>query len=680
MKIVTLDFETYYDKEYSLSKMTTEEYINDPRFQVIGVGAQIDGGNRVWKTGDFEFIKQQLGKPEWWADVGLLCHNTLFDGAILAWKFGIVPKFYFDTLSMARPKHNATVGGSLAKLVTHYQLGEKGTEVVQALGKRREDFTPEDLAQYGEYCKNDVMLTRKLFKTLFEGFPKDELRLIDRTLRMYITPVLELDPRLIREEIKNEADRKQELMDKLEGIGVKQLSSNPQFADVLRMLGVEPPMKLSAKKSAKAGHDVYDYAFAKGDADFIELLNHEDPLVVAAVEARLGTKSTQKSSRAERFLGIYERMGGKLPVPLGYYNAHTGRYGGLEKINLQNLPRASKKDPKSGLLRKAIMAPEGHVVVVCDLSQIEARLLVWMAGQRDKVEAFAQKRDVYSEQASVIYGRPVDRKKNPDDFTPGFIGKAVVLGCGYGLGAPKFSSMIYVGMLGERGILFDDTYVEALEVNVGQFIAGVQRKPDRFENYMAKKPLVLGDEEWLQHCAVGTHIIKVFRDSNQEIVGFWDVCNNALGAMLEGVQFEFGGPSGTLFKTVMDGGTPGILMPNGMIQRYTGLERDKTGNYSFLRRKEGRIQRVKIYGGATAENLTQGLARIVVTDAALRAGKQGYPMALQVHDEVVTIASEERGEEAYEVLLAAMRHPPEWGKDIPLDAEGGFGKRYGDIK
>lgn len=681
MKIVTLDFETYYDlKDYSLSKMTTEEYVNDPRFEVIGVSAKIDDGPVSWRTGDFAYLKDQMGGKDWWRDVGLVCHNTRFDGAILAWKFGIVPKMYFDTLSMARPKHSANAGGSLKKLAVAYNLGEKGTEVVSASGKRREDFSPQELAQYGEYCKNDVALTYQLFKALYRGYPKDELRLIDRTIRMYTTPQLRLDPALIEQEIDNERERKARLMAQLDGIEQGDLRSNAKFADVLRSLGVAPPMKRSEKKSIKAGTDVFDYAFAKGDADFIALLEHEDPAVATAVEVRLGVKSTQKETRAARFKSIHARMQGALPVALDYCGAHTHRYAASESINLQNLPRVGRKDPNSGLLRRAIMAPEGKVLVVCDLSQIEARILVWQAQQLDKIEAFAQKRDVYSEQASVIYGRTVDRKKNPDDFTAGFIGKAVVLGCGYGLGAPKFCNMIYVGMLGEKGILFDAQYVKSIGVDVGRFITGLQQRPARMEMYMSRKPAVLGDEDWLQHCAVGTQIIKVYRASNPKVVEYWDIANNALGAMLEGVEFEFGGPTGALLRTVREGSTPAILKPNGMLLRYEGLERDRDGNYSFLRRKEGKVQRVKTYGGALVENLTQSLARDVVMHAAILAGKRGYPMALQVHDELVCVAPEDEGAEAYAAVLDCMKTPPAWGLDIPLDAEGGFGTRYGDIK
>lgn len=670
MDIATLDFETYYNsKDYSLSKMTTEEYINDQRFQIIGVAIQFNDGDPVWyRGGDVPNDTYNRLKNS-----AVLCHNTLFDGAILAWKFGFKPRMWLDTLSMARPFHNANAGGSLKKLVEHYELGEKGTEVIKADGKRLEDFTEEELALYGEYCKNDVRLTWKLFHELEQRLPMKEIRLIDLTLRMYIEPKLIIDPILVQKEIELDQVKKDALLEKLStlSLGEKSLSSNNQFAELLQTLGVEPPTKVSLKTGKKT------WAFAKGDSDFLALLESEDPLVVAAVEARMGTKSTQKQSRAQRFLGIHKRMQGYLPVPLGYYNAHTGRYGGMEKINLQNLPRASKKDENSGLLRKAIMAPAGMSLVVMDFSQIEARMLAWLADQRDKVEAFANKRDVYSEQASVIYGRKVDRKANPDDFTPGFIGKAVVLGCGYGLGYLKFAGMIFTGMLGEKGIQFDDSYVDVLGVDPSMFKLKLEGK-GWLEKVIANQPVLLDEDAWIKHCAVADKIIRVFRTSNANIVELWSKADMALGAMLDydpDGYTEFGGPTDDLIKIRPNA----LLLPNGMELRYEGLQRDKDG-FSYLRRKEGRTQRVKTYGGSVVENLTQALARIPTTDIMLKADRAGMGVALQAHDEVGVVVPTDDAQLAYEWMLKKMRQPPKWATGLPLDAEGGISKRYGDAK
>ena len=148
MQIVTIDFETFYDVGYGLNKLTTEEYIKDSRFQVIGVGIKIDDGMTNWYTGTHEQIQETLDTIDWAASA-LVCHNMMFDGAILSFIFNIIPKVYFDTLCMARAYHGTNAGGSLKALAERYQLGQKGTEVLDAKGKRLEDFDGEDLHRYG---------------------------------------------------------------------------------------------------------------------------------------------------------------------------------------------------------------------------------------------------------------------------------------------------------------------------------------------------------------------------------------------------------------------------------------------------------------------------------------------------------------------------------------------------
>ena len=137
---LTIDFETYYDKQFSLSKLTTEEYIRDARFQTIGVGVKRDDEPAVWFSGSDDEIRAFLHTFDWEKSF-CLAHNAMFDAAILSWKYNLCPRGWFDTLSMARAYHGSEVGGSLAKLSEFYELGEKGTEVVKALGKYRADFS-----------------------------------------------------------------------------------------------------------------------------------------------------------------------------------------------------------------------------------------------------------------------------------------------------------------------------------------------------------------------------------------------------------------------------------------------------------------------------------------------------------------------------------------------------------
>jgi hypothetical protein len=393
MDIITIDFETYYDKDYSLSKITTEAYVRDPRFEVIGVGIKVNNEPADWYSG--ENVGGFL-RPIDYSDKAILCHNTMFDGAILSWHFGIKPKLWLDTLSMARPLHAMTVGGSLKALATYYKLGEKGDEVVRALGLRRLDFTPEQLSAYGDYCMQDVELTYRLFKEISKGFPTSELLVIDQTLRMFTEPKLMIDTAVLDAHLTAIKDRKRVLLYKLGGEdkAKKILMSNVKFAALLERLGVEPPMKVSPTTGKET------YAFAKNDTQFTALLEHDSAAVRALVEARLGTKSTIEETRTQRFTEIAQR--GLLPVPLLYYGAHTGRFSGTDKVNLQNLPRG-------GALRKALVAPAGYKIVAADSSQIEARLVAYLSGQNDLVQSFREGRDVYSEFATDVYGRKITK-------------------------------------------------------------------------------------------------------------------------------------------------------------------------------------------------------------------------------------------------------------------------------
>jgi DNA polymerase I-like protein with 3'-5' exonuclease and polymerase domains len=349
-----LDFETHYSQTYSLSKLTTEEYIRDPRFEVIGVSVQVNDDPPEWCSGGKSTIAAFLAKYDWDNCVAV-AHNAMFDMAILSWRFGIKPKRIADTLSMARALHGSEVGGSLKVLAEHYGLGAKGDEVIHALGKRRVDFSPDELARYGDYCCNDTALTYKLFQRMCKGFPVNELRLIDLTIRMFTEPTLLVDSSLLTAHLRDVRDKKADLLNKAL-FDKDRLMSNDKLAELLREMGVEPPMKVSPRTGKDA------FAFSKTDEEFKALLEHENPLVQAVVAARLGVKSTLEETRTERFLQITER--GTLPVQLRYYAAHTGRWGGDGKLNLQNLPRG-------GALKKSILAPEGHVIVDSDSSQIE---------------------------------------------------------------------------------------------------------------------------------------------------------------------------------------------------------------------------------------------------------------------------------------------------------------------
>ena len=172
MTVIVCDFETYYSQQYSLSKVTTEEYVRDSRFEAIGVAVKVDDGETQWFSGTAKQTKAWLNQFDWGNSIAI-AHNAMFDMAIMNWRFDIRPKRIVDTLSMARAIDGPDAGNSLAKLAERHGLGVKGTEAINALGKRRLDFTPEELAAYGYYCINDTEMTYKLAMKLLEGFPKE---------------------------------------------------------------------------------------------------------------------------------------------------------------------------------------------------------------------------------------------------------------------------------------------------------------------------------------------------------------------------------------------------------------------------------------------------------------------------------------------------------------------------
>jgi DNA polymerase I-like protein with 3'-5' exonuclease and polymerase domains len=620
MQLVTLDFETFYETGFSLTNLTTEEYIRHERFQVIGVGIKIDDGETKWITGTHNAIKQELDTIDWKSSV-LLCHNTQFDGAILAFIFNIIPAVYLDTLSMARAKHGVDVGGSLAFLVEKYNLGRKGTEVIDAKGKRLEDFSMNDLAQYGSYCKNDVELTYKLFQVLAPEFPESEIKLIDITLRMYTEPVLEVDDGLLQDRLEEVQLEKSEL---LKGLMTRlecdteecvrgKLASNKQFAEILTELGVVVPTKISPAN----GKDTF--ALAKGDQGFLDLCEHEDPFIQELCRVRLGTKSTIEESRIERFIGIGSRNKGKLPIPLKYYGAHTGRWAGSDKVNFQNLPA---RDKKKKALKNAIIPPEGHRVINCDSSQIEARVLVWLAGQNDVVSWYEEGRDVYSEFASKIYGKTITK----DDKTERAVGKTCILGLGYGTGWSKLQQTLKIS----AGVDLDD-----------------------------------------QECK---RLVGVYRQVNNKVIDLWKACDDALQDMSlwkDGKEPYYLDARKSLLIT-----PKGIKLPNGLYIYYPDLKWDTSEAKSKFTYKSRRGVN-SIWGGSVVENVVQALARIIVGEQMIEINKKYRPV-LTVHDAVVNVVPEADVEEALSFIMSTMSTPPIWATGLPVACEAHDGASYGE--
>ena len=627
MKIVTFDAETYYDREYSLSKITTEDYVRSPQFELIGFAIKTNDGPTQWvpKPECEAFIKSFD-----WSDAMVVCQNTAFDGAILDWLYGVKPLVWADTLGMSRALYPHDKAHSLKAQAERMGVGVKGDEVLNAIGKRYADFYDAELARYASYCINDVELTYDIFMMYMNaGFPKQELKLIDLTLRMFIEPVLELDPVKLSEHLEEVKDLKQTLMYsvrmmlttdsdlevrqsmwELDNDGLKTLlMSNDKFAKVLGSLGIDPPTKVSPTTGKVA------WAFAKTDEAFKALEEHEDGRVQALVAARLGNKTTLEETRTERFIGMARR--GKFPVPLRYYGAHSGRWSGQDSVNLQNLP---SRGANAGKIKKAIMAPGGYVVIDCDSAQIEARVLAWLAGQDDLVQAFRDKQDVYKLMATKIYGIAV----GDVDKTQRQVGKTVVLGAGYGVGHVKL-----------QGFLKNQ--------------AGVEVTLDE-----AKR------------------IIDTYRSTSFKIADFWRNAGEALSALTMGQSMQIDAVG--LVKAIPG---KGLTLPNGLHIQYPKLRKitNDEGKTEMVYTSKGLP--VRIYGGKVVENICQAVARQVVAEQMLRVSKR-YKVVLTVHDAVAIIAKKEEAAEAQAYLEECMSWNPKWATGLPLSCESGMGASYGD--
>ena len=619
--LITIDFETYYDKEYGLKKFTTEEYIRDEKFEVIGVAVK-DKGITKWVSGTYDEIKSFLDSYNMHEHF-VLGHNMKFDAAILSWHFDIHPLGLFDTMSMAQIIHGLTESVSLANLSKLYNLGEKGTEVLDALGKRRVDFTPNEMCSYAKYCINDVELTYELFTELKDKFTSPEMKLIDLTIRMFTEPKLELNKGLLIRHLHEVKEAKEKLLATVcvEAIALpagtdrtvvnkEVLMSNPKFAELLMEQGVLPPMKISPTTGEAT------YAFAKTDEEFKALLEHDNPYVQALAAARIGNKSTIEETRTENFIQIANR--GKLPVPLKYAGAVVShRWSGIDGINLQNLPRASE-------LRRAICAPKGYKIVASDLSNIELRLAYWFAKSSAKIQQIKDGIDLYKQSAADITGIAYDKI----DKDLRYIFKVVNLSGIYGVGAVKMHSILKQG--------------------------GVEKDLQEVKN-----------------------IVYAYRKANPDLIEAWQDAGTMLESVRAGQVYTMG--NGDIITSVP---YEGMMKPNGMMLGLPNLRKLRTergDSWAYDKLLGRTIIPEYIHPAKTFQRCIQSLARDIIAEQLIQVAKR-YPVVMTVHDELVMLCKDEEVDDCKAYVQQCMTTAPAWCSDLPLDCEIGVGDNYKDAK
>lgn len=648
-RLVSLDFETYYDDDYTLRKLSTSEYIRDPRFEALMVGIKI--GKRVSKLVPGPKVAEELRKIDWKTH-DLLAHHAQFDGFILSHHYGIQPRFIYCSLSMARGLYSNDIGAGLdevSKYLGRRGKAETGTEDFKGLSFKQLFADKLKWANASKYCLQDVDEMYGCFTDMVSLMPADEMRIIDMTCRLFTDPVLEVDIPRVQAELTRELQAKEDLL--LQCVGKKaeqvkrvlnisndakklakkayqgmtareimleearkEISSNESFADLLRAEGINSPMKISpAYFKHRDETKKYAYAFSKTDLEFTALQEHPSKRVRDLVECRLSIKSTINETRAGRFLEA-GKDGMKLPVYLRYYGAHTGRWSGGNKMNMQNLQRGSE-------LRKSIKAPKGHVIVVVDSGQIEARVNAWLWGQEDLLEGFRkadrkEDRDVYCKFADTIYGREITKA----DELERFVGKIAVLGLGYQMGAPKFQNTLALGTMGPA------VYLE------------------------------------LNTCH---QIVTAYRRKNHAIARGWQKCQSIIEDMAVGRTGSW---------KCISWGKNTIYLPNGMTLKYPNLRQKLGGEFpEWVYDRKG--EPAKIYGGLLCENIVQALARIIVGWQILKIAPKYRPV-MTTHDELAALAKTAQGATAYKFMHKVFSTPPSWCDDIPLNADGGFDVIY----
>jgi DNA polymerase len=599
MQYVVIDFETYFDQDYSLTRLSTEAYIRDRRFAVHGAAVKIEDQPAVWYA--YEVLKQVLAGMDW-PNVFLIAHHVQFDGFILAHHYLASPAMYGCTLSMARLLIGNHLSVSLDSVRAQFGLPVKTTPYMLFKGRHWSEINEHTRGLIAAGACDEAESVWQIFCRLREDFPEEEYKVIDETVRMFTEPVLRADTDLLGKLWLDEERSKQARLEAL-GVTEAELQSAAKFEQLLTSEGIE-----IEQKNGKNG-DIP--AFAKTDPFMRGLLEHPSERVRALAEARLGVKSTLLQTRAETLGWMASR--GPLPVYYRYCGAFTTRWSGGDNANWQNFKRGSD-------IRKAILAPEGFLLGIIDLSQIECRLLNYLAGQQDVINKFALGEDPYTGIASAFYQRQITK----EDVLERGTGKQAELSCGYGCGAKKFQATARLGIYGP--------------------------------------PVHLSEDD-------AKRFVDLYRHTHKNVVLYWRNAEWVI-SMLDKKERVDWGP--------MDIRNKKIILPNDCPLDYTTLEyyKDPKTFESYWRMKK-RNGWTKLYGSKLVENVVQALARVVLSQAMLRIREIGFPIVLTSHDELVVLLEDDaHAENDLERCRQEMIRVPSWLPGIPLDAEATLSARY----
>ena len=629
MRMVVADWETYYrtkdtelDPSFTLSKMSTESYVRDPRFKAHGVAIKWSADTLAhWYT---EPQARYVLAQEDWSDTFMVHHHAQFDSLIESHHYNVHPARVGCTLSMARLLLGNHLSVSLDSVRKHFGILPKSTPYQHMDGRYWEEMSRDIQEQVAEGACDEVESIWKIFHLLMQqGFPPEELKVIDTTMKMFTEPVLKADSELLAKIWEDENTKKADRVAALQ-IDPAELRSNDKFIALLQAEGIEPEYKQGKNEQIPA--------FAKTDDFMRGLLEHDNERIRTLAEARLGEKSTLMQTRAATLGWMASR--GYLTVYLRYAGTGTLRVSGGDGANWLNFKRQSA-------MRRAIMAPDGFLLAPVDASQIECRVLHYLAGGPSEpvIQKFRNKEDPYVDLASQFYKESIYKPKRGD---------------------PRFEEMEAKRGMGKQGRLM-----------CGYGAAGLQFKATA-KNGLYGPSVDISIED-------ATAFVRLYRDTNPSIcgkAGYWAQGEWALGKLANGETAEWG-PLTIKAKR--------IYLPSGQPVIYDTLEfhvpdSDETcrdferSGYWRMRTRHGWK---KMWGSKIVQNMCEAVSRVIVSQAMNRITGMGYRVLNWPYDELLILVPKGGREEQHaERCAAEMKVAPAWLPDLPLDAEWSLGERY----
>ncbi len=600
--VIGVDFETFYDGSYSVRELGNWTYVHHPRFKAWAV-AVTDGATAcVCEPSAFPW--DRIDGREW------VSHNREFDRAVFnrlqesfaiqpyiepsAWRCSAAACAFLQLPRDLAGACQAVFGVEINKSVRSSSKGVRGADTAQGTL-----FELDLCAAESEYAATDAVACLALWREVGHRWPEHERRLFELTCDM--------GRRGLCVDWGTVTEKRQELNGRVEalmrGLPWKPALSAKKFAAACREKGVEPPRSLAA-----------------GDEGFGEWAEEH-----AGTEPGRWAADMAAIRRCGRLAGVLESMearrkpDGRMTYELKYFGASPGRWSGGGGLNVQNFNR---KETEGLDVRRCVMAAPGHVLAVADYSQIEARVLLFLAGDTAALELLADhpEWDMYElhARATMGYSEPVSLKDHCERSGSGLrqLAKARVLGLGFRCGAETF-------------------------IRVARVMAGLK----------------IGYPE-------AKRIVDEYRESNPRIVHLWNALDAAAEMSAGKEPYEYVLP----FPCTQHDPRCGRYLFYRDVRWHPcgrGLQAVVGG------------ERVPLHGGIIAENWTQGTARDVLASAWLRCAAAGYRPVLSVHDELVFEVPEETAHEDLRKITAIMERPLAWAPGLPLKADGKLMSRYG---